>query len=219
MSCRVVCVSRTIAARGEAVGQLVAARLGFRYVDEQIIARAGELAQVNPALVAAAEQRQPLLQRLVEKLAVAQEMIGPVALGALLPVGSAFTGPTGSKVAPEDARTLIRAAIHEVAMRGQAVIVAHAASMALASVEGVLRVFVTASAETRARRLVESEGMSEADATSLVAQSDRNRQDYFRRFYDIREERITHYDLVLNTDVFTAEEAGDLIAFAARTRA
>jgi cytidylate kinase len=111
---------------------------------------------------------------------------------------------------------MIQAAIHEVAAAGRAVIVAHAASMTLAGTEGVLRVLVTASAVTRARRVAASAGMSEAEATAAIAQADRNRQDYFRRFYEIREEQSTHYDLVINTDVLTAEQAGDLIVFAAR---
>ena len=213
----VVCISRTDGARGEAVAQLVAERLGFRYVDDQIVVRAAELAQVAPALVAATEKRQPLLQRLVEKLVVAREMIGPVALDTLLPVGVGISGTTrGGKAAADDLRTLIRAAIHEVAKQGQAVIVSHASSMALAFAGGVLRVLVTASDVTRARRVAASAGMSEAEATAAVAQADRNRQDYFRRFYEIREEQSTHYDLVINTDVLTAEQAGDLIAFAAR---
>ena len=220
MPARVICLSHATAAGGEAVGQLVAARLGFRHVDEQIITRAGELAQVSPALVAATEKRQALLERLVDKLAAAQEMIGPVALGTLLPMGGALSAPmTGTKAAPDDLRTLIRAAIHEVAAQGQAVIVAHAASMALGSGAGVLRVLITASTETRARRLVESEGKSQAEAEALVAQFDRNRRDYFRRFYDVREELPTHYDLVVNTDAVTAEEAAELIVFAARARA
>ena len=217
MSFGVVCISRTDGARGEAVAQLVAERLGFRYIDDQIIARAAELAQVAPALVAATEKRQPLLQRLIDKLVVAQEMIGPVALDTLFPVGVGISGTTvGGKAPADDLRTLIRAAIYEVAKQGQAVIVSHASSMALAFVEGVLRVLVTASPVTRARRVAASAGMSEAEATAAIAQADRSRQDYFRRFYEIREEQSTHYDLVINTDVLTAEQAGDLIVFAAR---
>jgi cytidylate kinase len=216
MSRRVVCISHATAAGGEPVGQAVAVRLGFRYVDEQIITRAAELAQVDPAVIAAAEKRKRFLERMVDKLAAAQEMIGPVALGTLLPVGGVLTEPVMGKLVADDARTLIRAAIHEVALRGDAVIVAHAASLALATLPGVLRVLVTASVETRARRLVELQGMSEQAAAALVAETDRNRQDYFRRFYEVRDERPTHYDLVINTDAVTPDEAVELIAFAAR---
>jgi uncharacterized protein YoaH (UPF0181 family) len=216
MPCRLVCVSSTDAVSGQAVGRLVAGRLGFHYVDEQIVVRAAELAQVDPALVAAAEKRQPLLQRLMEKLAVAEGMIGPVALGTLLPIGGALIETLPLKADLDDLRVLIRAAIHEVAKRGEAVIVAHAASMALASHEGVLRALVTASVETRIRRLVASAGMSDAEAAAAVARSDRNRQDYLRRFYEVREELPTHYDLVINTDAQTPEEAAAIVAFAAR---
>ena len=219
MQCRVVCISATDAASGGVVGRFVADRLGFRYVDEHIIARAAELAQVDPAVVAATEKRQPLLQRIVEKLDAAQSMIGPVALGTLLPVGGALTEYTTLRADPGDLRSLIRVAIHEVAKQGQSVIVAHGASMALASDEGVLRVLVTASGDTRIRRLVATAGMKEAEATASVAESDRNRRDYFRRFYEVREELPTHYDLVINTDVITPERAGDIVAFAARAGA
>jgi len=216
MSRRVVCISRTTGAGGEAIGQVVAARLGFRYVDEQIILRAAELARVDPARIAAAEQRQPLLQRLVDKLAVAQAMLGTAALGTLLPVGGIPTEPSRTKLAEEDARTLIRAAIHEVATQGGAVIVAHAASLALAAVPGILRVLVTASGETRSRRVARSDNVSEQAAAALIAQSDRARQDYLRRFYEIADERSTLYDLVINTDVLTPEECTELIVVAAR---
>src|SRR5262245_12923002 len=69
MPAQTVCISRTHAALGEEIGTLVAEQLGFRYVDEQVIERAARLAQVDPKLVAKVEERQPLLQRLTEKLA------------------------------------------------------------------------------------------------------------------------------------------------------
>ena len=88
--------------------------------------------------------------------------------------------------------------------------------MALAFVEGVLRVLVTASVETRTRRLAATEGMGQTDAAQAIAESDRHRQDYFRRFYKVSEELPTHYDLVINTDVLTPEQAGEIITLAAR---
>jgi cytidylate kinase len=217
MTRRVICISRTTAAGGETIGQAVAARLGFRFVDEQIIFRAAELARVDPKLIAAAEEWQPLLRRLVDKLGAAQELIGTAALGTLLPVGGVLSDTARTKLAEDDARALIRAAIHEVAAQGQAVIVAHAASLALAAVPGVLRVLVTASVETRIRRAVEGGNLSEQAAAALIAKSDRGRQEYLRRFYGIGEERPTLYDVVVNTDVLTAEECADLIVGAARS--
>jgi len=215
MSFRVICISRTAAAGGENVGDSVAQRLGFRYVDEQIIERAAQLAQVDEKLVAATEHRRPLLQRIVDKLATAYDLASPVSLATGVPVDAFIPVPVGYQAIPEDLRQLIRAAIHEVGQIGQAVIVAHAASMALAGTPGVLRVLVTASAATRAQRLAVAQGLSADAATAAIAKSDRERCDYFREFYKIKEELPTHYDLVINTDVLTPQQAVELIVSAA----
>jgi hypothetical protein len=217
VAAQVVCISRTLGALGEEIGRLVAERLSFRYVDEQVIERAARLAQVDPKLVEAVEQRQPLLRRLMEKLAAAPDLMGPAA--AALAPGVPLLGfpePQGNRATPEDLRLLIRAAIQEIAKDGRAVIVAHAASMTLGTRTDVVRVLVTASAETRGRRLAAAQGITPEAAAAEVATSDRNRGDYFRRFYDIAQEQPTHYDLVVNTDAFTPEQAAELIVYAAR---
>lgn len=219
MNIRVVCISRTIAAGGETIGQVVAQRLGFRYIDEQIIERAAQQAQVDPALVAAAEHRQPLLQRFLDKLARGADLAGTVTLATGVPLDVFVPSPAGYRAEPDDLRVLIRAAIHEVARTGNAVIVAHAASIALSGVEGVLRVLVTASPETRAQRLALAQRIGAADATTAIAASDRERRDYLYGFYKVKEELPTHYDMVISTDVLTPAQAVEAILGAAQAGA
>src|SRR5713101_7446674 len=101
MDVRVVCISRTIAAGGEDIGRTVAQRLAFRYVDDEIITRAARLAQVDPKLVAAAEHRQPLLQRLIDKLARVPDLAGPVSLATGVPIDAFTPGSPGYRAAPE----------------------------------------------------------------------------------------------------------------------
>ena len=74
---------------------------------------------------------------------------------ALAVTGSYSTGGPES----ERLRELIRQAIDETAARGDIVIVAHAATHALAANPDVLRVLVTASPETRRERLVAESGL------------------------------------------------------------
>jgi len=214
LAAKVVCISRTDGGLGEEVGRLVAKRLGFQYVDEQVIERAARLAQVDPGLVAAVEKRQPLLRSLLSKLSVASQLVEPVALTAGVPWFAMSPEPARDRAKPDDLRALIQAAIHEVAANGSAVIAAHAASMTLASRLDILRVLVTASVETRARRLAETRGITPAAAAGLIADGDRNRHSYFRRFHDIAAELPTHYDVVVNTDVLDAEQAAEVIVCA-----
>jgi len=115
----------------------------------------------------------------------------------------------------ETVRQLIRDAIGETADGGNVVIVAHAASHALADRETVFRVFITASTETRVRRLAESEELSEKSAAKLLDDSDKSRAAYLKDFYGVSHELPTHYDLVLNTDRLTPEQAVRAIVGAA----
>jgi cytidylate kinase len=210
-----VCISRKTGAGGEDVGQAVALGLGFRYVDEQIIRRAAQRAQVDPTLVAKAESRQPLLKRLLEKLTVA-ELASSVTLATGVPVDAFVPSSTAPRADAADLRAMIQAAIHEVAAAGQAVIVAHAASMALADSSGILRVLVTASATTRVRRMAEFERIIAAEAERRIATSDRERREYFQRFYNLQDELATHYDLVINTDELTTQQAVAIVLAAAQ---
>jgi cytidylate kinase len=216
MGFRVVCISRTSAAGGENVGQAVAQGLRFRYVDEQIIERAAQQAQVTPALGAKAEHRQPLLQRLLENIPPGAELAGIVSLSTGVPVDAFVASPGPPRIDTAELRAMIQAAIHEVAGAGQAVIVAHAASMALANTEGVLRVLVTASTQTRAHRMADLERIVSEEAARRIAASDRERHEYFKRFYKLQQELPTHYDLVINTDVLTTAQAAAVIVAAAQ---
>jgi cytidylate kinase len=46
--------------------------------------------------------------------------------------------------------------------------------------------------------------------------SDAGRADYFLRLYRIERELPTYYDLVINTDALTPEEAADIVIAAAQ---
>jgi cytidylate kinase-like protein len=203
---RVVCISSADRAAGSEVGRLVAERLGLRYVDEDIIATAAAKARIDPALLADVEERKPLIRRLLDDSTSAG-----LAVGGFAPPFVGESQPRGDEL-----RALIRDAIEEAAAEEQVVIVAHAASFALAGRESLLRVFLTASRETRARRLATERELDEAEATRELKAADAARADYLRRFYGVRSELPTHYDIVVNTDVLSVEEAATLVAQAAR---
>lgn len=206
MSKRVICISRTLASGGEEIGCLVAERLGFRYVDDEIVVTAAKKVKVNPKLVEQAEHKQAILDRVLDWLGQSVEIPTPGDKGD--------HGPPN--FVPEDFRALIRAVVYETGRKGDVVILAHAASMALGFMEGVLRVFVTASPETRVMRLSKIGRMSEKGAMKALKDSEEARRDYIKRFYQIEEELPTHYDLLINTDTLTAEQAAHIIVSAAR---
>src|SRR5919201_2315977 len=66
---RVVCIARADGAGGEEVGKLVADRLGFLYVDAEIVARAATRGGLDPAVVADADRRRSLVRRVLDAFA------------------------------------------------------------------------------------------------------------------------------------------------------
>jgi cytidylate kinase len=185
-----VCISRAIGAEGEEVGRLVADALGFRYVDEEILLAAAEKEGLDPEHLAKVERSRTGLSRLEIDIVT----------------GGAFD---------EIQRSLIRGAIHEMAATGNVVIVAHAASLALAGNDRVLRVLVTASPDVRAGRLVQTEQLDEREAAKRIDRSDKERTAYIKRFYRVDQELPSHYDLVVSTDRLSPSDACALVLDAA----
>lgn len=204
----IVAISHAIGAGGDSIGRSVADALSFRYVNEEIIKLAAERHGVDRELVADAERRKSLLARILDDMATAPPILESA--GAMLRL------PPESFVTREHLRALIVEAIKETAERGKVVIVSHAASIPLAGRTDLLRVLITAPFETRVQRVVEATGSTTAEAEKSLKDSDASRADYFLRFYRIERESPTHYDLVINTDVLTLEEATDIVIAAAR---
>jgi hypothetical protein len=194
-----ICISHATGAQGALVGRTVAERLGVPYVDDEVIAEAAEWGELDPALVADAERRKPLVARLLGGI-VEQSPV------PRLPTGEAARSlPTDA-----DLRHMIVTAVGSFVSRGSVVIVAHAASFAVKDGEA-LRVLVTASPETRAKRVASERNVDEKQAARLIKDEDAGRAAYLKRFYGVDEELPTHFDLVVNTDVLSPEDAAKII--------
>lgn len=204
MGCNVVCLSHTTGSGGDEIGKRVAEQLGYLYVDEDIVARAAAQGGLEPGEVADEERRKSFASRVLETLAEG----GGDAWTLAATAGMEY-------VRPADVRALIRETVVQTAARGNVVIVAHAASHALEPAQQTLRVLVTASVETRAQRVAEAEKLDEKQAAGAIKDSDAGRRDYLQRFYSIGSESPTDYDLVVNTDLLSTEQAADIVLRAA----
>ena len=197
MSYNVIAISRTLGAGGEDLGNALAKDLGFRYVDAEIIQKASEAAGVSTETLGKVEARKGLLSRILENLGRANT--GGLAAAAEIPTIVPSEEPHWEQ--------LIVDVIKETASAGDVVIVAHGASILLAGHAGLLRIMVTAPEETRVARIAKNESVTGAEAARQVAESDRARADYFRRFYKLDHETPENYDLTINTEVVGIPQA------------
>jgi cytidylate kinase len=209
MARTIVCISAADGARGAEVARLVADKLGLRLLDEELIQRAATSAGVEPAVMADVERRRSLLERLVESVGASAD----AAAFAMVGVPPELVAPSAESGGLRD---LIRAAIEETATVGAGLVIyQHAASVALAQREDVLRVLATAPDDVRRERVAQERGLEPSAAAKALAASDRGRADYLKRFYRVDAETAAMYDLVVNTERLTPDEAATLVAAAA----
>src|SRR4051794_1867348 len=135
------------------VAHEVGARLGYAVVDEEIVLHAAAAADVEPDVVADVERRRSFMERFLAGMAASADTYSPTS--------GTYTIELREH---EKLRELIGQAIDETAARGDVVIVAHAASHALAANQDVLRVLITGSLEVRRARVAAERGLDERAA-------------------------------------------------------
>ena len=206
MVANVVCISRAMYTGAENIAHEVAQELGFRYVDEEIVERAAQKRNLTPTEVASAERRKNFLVTALADIADhGSDLI------------AYFANNKEAQRPSDELRNLIRQAINETADEGRVVIVAHAASYALARRKQVLRVLITGSEFGRVMKWAPTAGgASPTEAGEAIRASDAARADYLRRFYDVKTETPDHYDLTVSVDALKPESIKALILQAAR---
>lgn len=204
MNTRVVSISRQVGTAGEEVARAVANSLGFRYIDYQVIQDAAREAGVSPETVSEAEHTPSPMTRILEALARSPSM--PVA---------AWADPVPLTASPLftsiDYRKFLEQVMRDLADQGHCVIVGHAAQVILRGRLDTVRILITGSTEYRARRIMTGMSVDEKTALKTVERTDRERVDYFRRFYESGWLSPCTYDLTVNTDHLNPEQAAGLI--------
>ncbi len=99
---------------------------------------------------------------------------------------------------------------------GGCVIVGRRADQVLSSRENLLRVFVTAPVEDRARRVARRDDLTLEKARALVRKADRERAEYYNSLSEGRWGEAASYDLCLDTRRFGADGVVELIVSAAK---
>ena len=168
MGYRAIALSQVNGVGAESIGQHVAQKLGFGYLNEAIVAQVAKDQGIDLTTVIEAERRKSFLTRVAEMTAR----------------GAVDVVPDPSLYVPDQTDTLlslIRDAVYDAAGRGSVVLVAHAACYACADRPEVLRVCVTAPLSARASRMASALGLSDQEAAKSLRRSDAGRASYVMR--------------------------------------
>lgn len=106
--------------------------------------------------------------------------------------------------------------ILRLASTGHAILVGRGANIITAHLPNVLQVRLVAPEKQRIRHCEKYYSLTEREATLFVHKTDRARRHYVKRYFNADVDDPLHYHLIVNTGLFSYEEAAQVIATAAR---
>ena len=226
----VITISRQLGSRGSYIGTEVAQRLGFRYLDREILSRAAANAgypdERMVEALAEQERSRGFMFRVLETLG----RMSPVPLlpSATMREGQAYAEVLGSLVdeqlmsgqeraaAAERYAELIRQVIESYAEIGNVVIAGRGGQAILRHRRNALHVRIYGSPAVRARRLMVTEGIAQEEALDAIERSDRSRARYLQRQFGIAWDDPGLYHLSINSDAVSVPLGAHLICEATR---
>ncbi len=201
----IVTVSRQYGSGGSEVAARIAAALGWRLLDNALIDGVAERLGTTVEEVEAREERVPtLVQRLADAMALGSpEMLAPIA-DASLP--------------PSDERLLevTRRVIAESIAAGPVVLVGRGAQSMLAERADTLHVYCYAPKAALVARAMRRLGIDAAAAQKAVEETNRQREQYVRKYWNRSWAAHENYHLCVNTEWLGIEGAADLVVDVAR---
>lgn len=212
----VITIGREYGAGGEAVGQLVASKLGADYFDRKIFEEVARRLELPDEEVAAQDEApDSLLTRILTSLGSASiEFSQP-------PEVTAWTPPYKDP-AFDPRKAIVRLSqeiIREAARSGNAVIIGRGSAYLLRDHPGALQVFLRADPAFRIETVKELFGLNDEEARKRLKQTDANRAAYVKQLYGHNWLGPEHYDLVIDTGRLGFEGAAEVILAAAERRA
>jgi cytidylate kinase len=199
----VITVSNLYGSGAIAIAHLVAERLGYEYVDEQLPVVVAKRLQTSPSAVESAENTGKSMS---ERMLQALESGTPE-----------LRGQSGATFDEECLRE-VQETVREYAAHGNAVIIGRGANAILGRRPDVLRVFMYAPRDWRVRHIMESHSVDEKTAAAEVDRIDRARTEYMRTYYGVTWNSPENYDLCLDTSDFGAEGCAQIIISAVEAR-
>ncbi len=195
----VVSISRQYGAGGTSVGELVAQRLGYQFIDQGILEEVAKEAEVSTQWVEEAErQAGDKLQRLVSKILTHKEFVR-------------YIPGTKTKFDEKKYREFLRVVIAKLGAAGDAVILGRGSQFILQDNPAAVKVLLVAEEEDRIKSLRKRYGLSRKEALTIARVYEQNRLNFHRAFEAGDPNDFSLYHLVINTSLVSFEDAADLI--------
>lgn len=202
----VITIAREIGSGGRTIGRKLAAKLGVRYSDKELIRNLREKFNLTTYTI------EKLKGEKKSWLADLIHMVAPVPKASMImETDSKFLNELRSDVTTDDIYKAEKEILREIAEEGSCVIAGRSGFFVLKDHPNKIDVFITASRENRIKRIVRKQHMTETEAETIMDSIDESRENYVKRYTGISRYDARNYDLVINADNHTEDELVDII--------
>lgn len=182
-----ITIGREPGSGGAPIAKAVAEKLGFTFVDEQIIDEIAKSTKKRSAIIKAIDERsRSQINEMVHSL-LNQEYVDEV------------------KYLEELVKVILT-----YALKGHVVILGRGANFITPFAKG-LHVNITAPYEVRVQRAMDFEGLSKEKAREVIKQVEEQRNAFVKQYLRQDVRKRNSYDLTINTTYFRVNEARDVI--------
>ena len=204
----VITVSRELGSGGHTIAHKLAQRLDVRFCDKELIHALSERFQLTPASIERlkAEKKQWLadFMRLVFPAPAANRFIGDEQFRLY---GKEFN----PEVTTDDIFLAETEILRELAEEESCVIAGRSGFFVLRNHPNRLDVFITASREKRIARVMAKQELTREQAIEVIDKVDKARENYIQRYAGTSRYDARNYNLTLNVDGLSEDEAVDII--------
>ena len=201
----VITISREVGSGGGTVAQKLAEKLGVNYISKQ--------------LLQALEEKFNLSRESIERLKSTKknwftdlfEQVAPAPKSTIKVGDYTFTRGYQEIVTVEDIFDAEVEILNAIADEGSCVIAGRSAFFVLKDRPNKVDIFITASKEHRIERIMAKQNMKREEAVQLMEKIDAGRDNYVKRYTGLSRYDMRNYDLVLDMDYLTEDEAVEKI--------
>ena len=202
-----ITISRMYGAGGSAIAERVASALGWSLFDNAVIDAVAERTGLTRAEVTARDERIPSM---VERIAASLSLGTPESMPAI--------PETPVLMTEERLVDITRRVIEEAVQQGPAVFVGRGAQCLFASRHDAMHVYCYAKRPKLIEGAITRLGVAPKDAERVVAEMNRNREQYVRRHFNREWRDVSNYHLCIDTGWLGLDAAADLIVELARKK-
>ena len=197
----VITISREVGSGGGSVARKLAEKLNVNYVNKQLMQALEEKFNLTPGGI---EHLKSTKKNWFTDLF---EQVAPSPKATVKVGGYTYSRDVPEAVNIQDIYEAEVEILNAIADEGSCVIAGRSAFFVLKGRPNKVDIFITASKEARIKRIMEKQGLSREDAIDLIKTIDEGRDNYVKRFTDLSRYDMRNYDLLLDMDYLTEDEA------------